>query len=82
MMGFPLRLEDWGENNDDGGPLMVKANIIFNLQDSTSASTTSMTRKKTINIRDLFVEPNFHELEVDDNHDGEKYYNNNNCARQ
>ena len=23
-----------------------------------------MTRKKTINIRDLFVEPNFHELEV------------------
>ena len=45
---------------------MVKANIIFNLQDSTSASTTSMTRKKTINIRDLFVEPNFHELEVDD----------------
>ena len=68
MMGFPLRLEDRGENNDDGdgGPLMVKANIIFNLQDSTSASTTSMTRKKTINIRDLFVEPNFHELEVDD----------------
>ena len=32
-----------------------------------------MTRKKTINIRDLFVEPNFHELEVasddDDDHD-------------
>ena len=34
------------------------------VQDSTSTSTTSMTRKKTINIRDLFVEPNFHELEV------------------
>ena len=28
-----------------------------------------MTRKKTINIRDLFVEPNFHELEVDDDSD-------------
>ena len=33
-----------------------------------------MTRKKTINIRDLFVEPNFHELEVDDNYD--KNYEN------
>ena len=31
-----------------------------------------MTRKKTINIRDLFVEPNFHELEVDRD-DDEKY---------
>ena len=28
-----------------------------------------MTRKKTINIRDLFVEPNFHELEVVDEDD-------------
>ena len=26
--------------------------------------TTSIARKKTINIRDLFVEPNFHELEA------------------
>ena len=25
---------------------------------------TSMTRKKTINIRDLFIEPNFNELEA------------------
>ena len=53
---------------------MVKANIIFNLQDSTSASTTSMTRKKTINIRDLFVEPNFHELEVVDDDDNDGIY--------
>ena len=34
------------------------------VQDTSSTSTTSMTRKKTINIRDLFVEPNFHELEA------------------
>ena len=81
MMGFPLRLEDLGRIMMMVDHLMVKANIIFNLQDSTSASTTSMTRKKTINIRDLFVEPNFHELEVDDNYDGEKNYNNNNCLR-
>ena len=51
---------------------MTNAEKILNLQDSTSTSTTSMTRKKTINIRDLFVEPNFHELEVvdDDDNDG------------
>ena len=61
---------------------MTNAEMILNLQDSTSTSTTSMTRKKTINIRDLFVEPNFHELEVDDNYDGEKNYNDNNCPRQ
>ena len=71
MMGFPLRLEDLGRIMMMVDHLMVKANIIFNLQDSTSASTTSMTRKKTINIRDLFVEPNFHELEVVDD-DGDK----------
>ena len=46
--------------------MIVESKIIFNVEDSTSTSTTSMTRKKTINIRDLFVEPNFHELEVDD----------------
>jgi hypothetical protein len=35
------------------------------VQDSASSvATTSMTRKKTINIRDLFVEPNFNELEA------------------
>ena len=32
--------------------------------DPSHTSTTSMSRKKTINIRDLFVEPNFHELEA------------------
>ena len=51
--------------------MIVEWKIIFNVEDSTSTSTTSMTRKKTINIRDLFVEPNFHELEVVDD-DGDK----------
>ena len=34
------------------------------LQSTTCSGNTSMTRKKTINIRDLFIEPNFNELEA------------------
>jgi len=34
------------------------------VQTDPNSGTTSMARKKTINIRDLFVEPNFHELEA------------------
>ena len=34
------------------------------LQADQHGSTTSMARKKTLNIRDLFIEPNFNELEA------------------
>ena len=39
--------------------------LLYNISKSSICSgNTSMTRKKTINIRDLFIEPNFNELEA------------------
>ena len=45
-------------------PIILPAPITVQTDPNSGSSNTSLARKKTINIRDLFIEPNFHELEA------------------